>query len=215
MKSLADGLPPSIAQQVHPDWRRNEKGYWAVRDQLLGKYQGQWIGFSDGVVVASGKRPVTVFHAAHQAAKHPYVICVGREDEPYRMRRATFAYDTTYPGEALPVIVAEFRLASGVTGLMLDQVIADTGADTSALPWADCQRLQLNVTQGTPGLMSGVAGGSAPTLGFQAWVHLDGQEYPCQLHADFVGMERILGRDVLNSLEILFRGPTGQVVVNP
>jgi hypothetical protein len=27
--------------------------------------------------------------------------------------------------------------------------------------------------------------------------------------------ERILGRDVLNRLEILFRGPTGEVVVNP
>ncbi|MBI2323013.1 MAG: hypothetical protein HYU88_13210 [Chloroflexi bacterium] len=115
MKSLADGLPPDIARQIHPDWRKNEAAYWAVRDQLLGQYQGQWIGFADGVVVASGTRPVVVFHAAHQAAEHPYVICVGREDEPYRMRRANFAYDTSYPGEALPVIRAEFRRFSGVS----------------------------------------------------------------------------------------------------
>jgi hypothetical protein len=27
--------------------------------------------------------------------------------------------------------------------------------------------------------------------------------------------ERILGRDVLNRVEILFRGPVGEVVVNP
>lgn len=215
MKSLADGLPPEIARQIHPDWRKNEAAYWAVRDQLLGQYQGQWIGFADGAVVASGTRPVVVFHAAHQAAKHPYVICVGREEEPYRMRRANFAYDTSYPGEALPVIRAEFRRFSGVPGLVLDQVIPDTGADTSALPWADCQQLQLNPAQGVPGLMSGVAGGSAATLGFLVWVHLDGTEYQCQLHADFVGRERILGRDVLNSLEVLFRGPTGEVVVNP
>jgi hypothetical protein len=94
-------------------------------------------------------------------------------------------------------------------------VIADTGADTSALPWADCQALQLDPAQGAPGLMSGVAGGSATTLGFTVWVQLDGTEYECQLHADFVGDERILGRDVLNSLEILFRGPNGEVVVNP
>jgi hypothetical protein len=39
MKSLADSLPPDIARQVHPDWRKNEAGYWAVRDQLLAQYQ--------------------------------------------------------------------------------------------------------------------------------------------------------------------------------
>lgn len=31
----------------------------------------------------------------------------------------------------------------------------------------------------------------------------------------FIGHERILGRDVLNRLEILFRGPAREVVVNP
>jgi hypothetical protein len=131
------------------------------------------------------------------------------------MRRAVFAYDTTYPGEALPVIRAEFRKLSGISGMSFDQVIADTGTDTSTLPWADCQLLQLDPLQGVPGLMSGVAGGSATTLGFVAWVYVDGVEYECQLHADFVGRERILGRDVLNSLAVLFHGPSGEVVINP
>jgi hypothetical protein len=139
MKSLADGLPPDIAQQIHPDWRKNEAAYWAVRDQLLKKFQGKWIGFADGAVVASGTRPVTVFQAAHEAAEHPYVACVGRENEPPRMRRVSFAYDTAYAGEALPVIRAEFRRCRGGRGVVLDQVILDTGADTSALPWVDCQ----------------------------------------------------------------------------
>jgi hypothetical protein len=161
MKSLADGLPPDLAKQVHPDWRRNDAGYWAVRDQILRKYQGQWIGFADGKVVASGTRPVTVFHAAHHAAEHPFITCVGREDQPYRMRRTTFHYDTSYPSEALPVIRTEFRRVSGMTGLVLDEVIPDTGADTSALPWADCQQMQLDPAQGVPGMMTGVAGGLA------------------------------------------------------
>lgn len=215
MKSLAAGLPSDIARRIHPDWRKNEAGYWAVRDQLLGQYRNQWIGFSDGVVVASGTRPVVVFHAAHQVAKHPYVICVGRENEPFRIRRVNFAYDASYPAEPLPVIRAEFRRASGGSGLVLDQIIPDTGADTSTLPWTDCQQLQLNPADGVPALMSGVAGGSVSTLGFLVWVHLDGNEYQCQLHADFIGNERILGRDVLNSLEVLFRGPSGEVVINP
>ncbi len=215
MKSLADGLPPDIAGQIHPDWRKNEAAYWVVRDQLLAQYAGQWIGFADGKVVASGTRPVAVLHAARQAAPHPYMICVGREDEPYRMRRANFAYDTSYPGEALPAIRAEFRSESGVPGLVFDRVIPDTGADTSALPWEDCQELQLDPADGVPSLMSGLAGGSATMLGFLVWVHLDGSEYECQLHADFMGNERILGRDVLNSLNVLFRGPSAEVVINP
>ena len=113
------------------------------------------------------------------------------------------------------MVSAEFRSASGVVGLVLDRVIPDTGADTTALPWSDCQQLHLDPTLGIPGLIGGVAGGVAVTIGFLIWVVLDGQEYPCQLQAAFAGQERILGRDVLNRLEILFRGPTGEVIVNP
>jgi hypothetical protein len=215
MKSLADGLPPEIARQIHPDWRKNEAAYWAVRDQLLLQYQGQWIGFADGVVIASGTRPVAVLQTAEKYGPNSFVTCVGRENEPFRIRRVSFAYDASYPGEALPILTVEFRSVSGSPGLALDRVIADTGADTSVLPWVDCQQMQLNPARGRPGLMGGVAGGTASTLTFFVWVQLDGHEYPCQVQGDFVGNERILGRDVLNSLEVLFRGPSGEVVVNP
>ena len=93
MKSRADGLPADVARHVHPDWRTNEAAYWTVRDQLLSQYQGQWIGFADGAVVASGTRPVIVLHAARQVAEHPFVTCVGQEHEPYKVRRATPAYN--------------------------------------------------------------------------------------------------------------------------
>jgi hypothetical protein len=215
MKSIADQLPPEIARQIHPDRRKNEAAYWAVRDQLLDQYRGQWVGFADGRVVASGASPVTVFHEAEATGLHPFFVCVGREDEPCRIRRATSPYDASYPGEALPLIVVEFRQAGGTPGVVLDRVIPDTGADASVLPWADCQLLQLTPAMGVQGLISGVAGSSAATLAFQVWAWLDGRDYPCRLQADFVGSERILGRDVLNRLEILFRGPAGEVVVNP
>jgi Family of unknown function (DUF5678) len=215
MNSIADRLPPEIARQIHPDRRKNESEYWNVRDQLLSQYQGQWIGFADGQVIASGKSPVEVFHAAEASGRHPFLICVGKEEEPCRIRRATFQYDSSYPGEALPLMRVEFRQTSGLPGIVLDKVIADTGADATVLPWADCQALQLDPAMGVQGLISGVAGGTAATLGFQVWTHLDGQEYPCRLQADFAGSERILGRDVMNRLEILFRGPIGEVVVNP
>jgi hypothetical protein len=68
---------------------------------------------------------------------------------------------------------------------------------------------------GIQNIVSGIVGSSATTLEFRVWAHLDGQDYPCRLQADFIGTDRILGRDVLNRLEILFRGPAGEVIVNP
>ena len=214
-KSLADQLPPEIACQISPEWRKNEATYWSVRDQLFGEYEGQWIGFADGSVIASGRSPVAVFHKAEASSQHPFVTCVGKENEPIRMRRANFGYDASYPGEPLPVLSIEFRPLSGTPGIVLDRVIADTVADASAIPWVDCQRLQLDLTRGQPVQMSGVAGGQAMSLIFRICVLLDGQEYPCLLQADFVGHERILGRDVLNRLVAVFDGPSGEVVVNP
>lgn len=215
MKSLADGLPPEIAKQIHPDRLKNEAAYWLKRDQLLDEYHGQWIGFADGQVIASGTRPVTVFHVAESSGKHPFFICVGREHEPSRIRRVAYPYDTGYPGESLPSIRVEFRPSLGSPGTLLERVIPDTGADVSVLPWADCQLLQLNPTTGAQGLIGGVAGGTVASLAFQIWAVVDGQEYPCRLQADFNGSERILGRDVMNALDILFRGPAGEVVINP
>jgi hypothetical protein len=54
---------------------------------LLPKYQDVWVAFADGAVIASGRRPVEVFHEAHKSGRHPYVTCVGREYEPTKIRR--------------------------------------------------------------------------------------------------------------------------------
>ncbi len=88
------------------------------------------------------------------------------------MRRVSFPYDGSYPGEPLPIIALEFRPVSGASGVILDRIIADTGADASAIPWADCQTLRLTVSQGRPSWMGGIAGGNAPTLHFPIWVHM-------------------------------------------
>jgi hypothetical protein len=104
MKNIVDQLPAEIARQIHPDRRGNEAAYWAVRDQLLNQYRGQWIGFADGRVIASGSSPVTVFHAAEATGLHPFFICVGSEQDPCHIRRVAFPYDASYSGEALPLI---------------------------------------------------------------------------------------------------------------
>jgi hypothetical protein len=140
---------------------------------------------------------------------------VGRENDPFRIRRTIFAYDIDYGGEPLPVIRAEFRQSSGIPGIDFERVIADTGSDSSVLPWSDCQKLRLDPAFGLPSAMSGVAGGSTATFSFTAWVFLDNSEYQCQLLVDFHNSERTLGRDVLNSMDVLFRGPSREVIVNP
>lgn len=215
MKSLIEGLPPGIAQRIHPDWQKNEAEYWAHREELLTQYRGQWIGFAHGRVIVAGSSPVEVFHKAQESGEHPFVTCVGHEREPSRMRRASFPYDTAYPGESLPVMAVEFRKHVESPGLILERVIPDTGADASALPWADCEQLEFDPRDGAPGLMGGVGESAVATVVFSAWAHVDGNNYPCRLQADFTGHDRILGRDVLNRLEVLFRGPAGEVVINP
>lgn len=215
VKSMADELPPEFAALISPAWRKNEADYWAARDGLLAEYRGRWVGFAGGKVVVSGTSPVVVFHAAEEATDAPFVTCVGREDEPTRIRTARSGYDTTYPREPLPVLPVEFRPAPGTAGVVVDRVIADTGADATTLPWSDCRRVPVDRATGRPGRLSGVGGSSVMTVLFRVWVYLDGREYPCLVHANLAGGERILGRDVLNRLRVLFDGPAGELVVNP
>jgi Family of unknown function (DUF5678) len=215
MQRIADQLPAEIARLIHPDRRRNESDYWVARDGLVERFRGQWIGFANGQVIASGNSPVDVYHAAEESGQHPFVICVGHEDAPCRIRRLVFPYDSTYPGEPLPTLGLEFRKSSGVPGVKISGVIADTGADATVLPWSDCQILQLDPAAGMQSLISGVAGQSTATLSFRIWARLDGLDLPCRLQADFSGTDRILGRDVLNRIDILFRGPAHEIVVNP
>jgi len=151
MKSLVEGLPPEIAQQISAEWHKNEAEYWAKRQELLSRYEGQWIGFAGGKVVASGSSPVEVLHAARESTSHPFLTCVGHEDEPCRVRRAVFQYDTSYPGEPMPVIAAEFRKHQHSSGMTMGTVIPDTGADATVLPWADCQQLHLDPSDSCSG----------------------------------------------------------------
>ncbi|HET6880545.1 MAG TPA: hypothetical protein VFI31_10345, partial [Pirellulales bacterium] len=104
MNDPVSQLPPDIAMQIDPAWRKNQADYWSERERLHAQHEGQWIGFANGKVVVSGTSPVAVFHAAEATAHSPFVTCVGKEDEPCRIRRSTFNYDNTYPGEPPPVL---------------------------------------------------------------------------------------------------------------
>ena len=89
MKSLADGLPPEIARQIHPDWRKNEAAYWLKRDALLSQYEGQWIAFAKGAVIVAARAPLEIFLAVQNSDDHPFVVRVGHEDEPLVSHQAS------------------------------------------------------------------------------------------------------------------------------
>jgi hypothetical protein len=215
VNSAFDALPPEIQKLINPKWRQNELEYWRQREQLLAQFKDRWIGFADGKVVASGKNPTAVFHEAKQNSEAPYVTCVGHEDEPTRIRRMTFTYDTGYNGEPLPMMSVEMRTISGVPGVMIHDMIADTGADATTITWGDSQKLNLDPDEGTPIWLTCVAGGRIATVMYEMWAYLDGEEHPCSLHIDTVGGNRLLGRDVMNRMVVTFDGPRGEVVVNP
>lgn len=168
MKSLVDGLPPEIAARINPLWRANEEAYWEARESLRAVYDGLWVAFADGNVIASGRSPVEVFHAGHKSGRHAFMTLVGAEETPTRMRRSSFGYDTSYPVEPLPTMSVEFRANTGVPGLVFDGVIPDTGADASAIPWADCERLGLDPDLGEPHRVVGVGGSAILTLSLPA-----------------------------------------------
>jgi len=152
---MLDGLPPEIASQIHPDWRKNEADYWERRAELLARFTNLWIAFAGGEIIASGKSATDIFHRAHESGKHPFVTCVGFEDEPTRVRRETYPYDSAYRPEPLPMMEVEFRTSRGQSGLKLERVIPDTGADASVLPLSDCTALGLDFSTATPSLIAG------------------------------------------------------------
>ena len=65
------------------------------------------------------------------------------------------------------------------------------------------------------GMATGVLGPSVTTLFYRGKVEIDGHRYAALIQSTPSGQERIIGRDVLNEMRILFDGPSKQVVVDP
>ena len=128
--SLADGLPPHIAARISPEWRANEAGYWAAREELMGEFAGRWVAFAGGEVVAAGGRHVEVSHRGHAAHPRAFVTRVGFEDVPARIRRVEFPYDPSYGDEPMPYVTVVASAGPGRVAVTLDRVIPDTGPTT-------------------------------------------------------------------------------------
>jgi predicted aspartyl protease len=209
-------LPPEQQQRIHEDFLANEQAYLRMRDELLNRYRGQWVAVRDGKVIAAGDHVLEVTAAAAAQGGHPYIALVGEEDKAiFRVRRAEFAYDQTYQPFALPRITVTFWNHAETRSQVYSEVIPDTGADLSVLPDRDCAAFDLFNCPYFTGISSGIVGASVTTLIYRAKIEVDGNRMPALIQPVVGGQDRLLGRDILNQLRVLFDGPSSRVIIDP
>ena len=216
LRTHSANLTKEERQRIDPDFLANEEAYFRMRDSLLDQYAGQWVAVHDDHVIAAGSNPLQVMDAAALSGGHPYVALVGAEERAvFRVRRATFQYDQSYQPFALPRIAATFWNHAATHSQTHDDVIPDTGADISVLPQADCRAIALLSSPYLTGMTAGVTGPSRAALIYRGQVEVDGVRCSALIQPLHTGVERIVGRDVLNQQRVLFDGPAGQVIIGP
>ena len=216
LQTQTANLSPDQQRRLHPEFLANEQAYLQMRDSLVAVYRGQWVAVHGGRVIASGPGLMEVMDGASAAAGHPYVALVGAEEEVvFRVRRGLFAYDHAYQPFPLPRLTATFFNHSETQSQLHPDAIPDTGADASVLPDGDCMAIDLFNSPCLAGIAAGIVGTSFTTLFYRGKVEIDGHRYAALIQSTPGGQERIIGRDVLNEMRILFDGPSKQVVVDP
>ena len=209
-------LPADQRKRLHPDFLANEQAYLRMRDSLLPQYRGQWVAIESGQVVATGDNVLDVSEAAAAHGGHPYIARVGEEEAVvFRVRRAVFAYDQNYQPFPLPRITVIFSDHAETASRSYSDVIADTGADLSLLPDGDCTSINLYNSPYFTAMSGGVVGTPTATLVYRGKAEIDRKRLAALIQPVAGGQERIVGRDVLNQLRVLFDGPAGQVTVDP
>jgi len=81
----------SHPRKVEQGFEQDRRDYWAMRDELLRKYAGQWVAVHNGQVVAVGDDAVSIMERALSEDGYAYTNRVGEEDKIIvRERRVSF-----------------------------------------------------------------------------------------------------------------------------
>ena len=197
-----------------PDaFRDDEAFYWTHRVELLKKYKNQWIGIHKGKVLAHGTDLYQVTQKAFErSGSCVYITKVGEEDRiSVRVRRVEFDYAEDYSPFPLPQAEVRFSNIHEEQSLAYPDVIPDTGADITCLPLEDCQRLDLFKTPGIRLLSHRYGPPSRASVLIPGYAEIGNTKYLCYIEP-VIERERILGRDVLNRLTVIFRGKDHKTV---
>lgn len=210
MEKLSNRLPEQEKAHLHNDFLENEESYWRVRESLLSQHRGKWVAVRAGQVVAEADDVLTILDLAANLEGHPYIARVGDEGREFTIR-SVFLYDRGYQPFPLPRVRARFSGSDG-GGLTLEDVIPDTGADLSLLPGRDGDAIGLRASPYLTITVRGIIGPSVTAVVYRGFVEIGG--HSCRSLIQLVnGVERILGRDVLNQLRVTFDGPRGRVEI--
>lgn len=189
---------------------KDERAYWRMRRRLLHTHRGRWVAVCDGKVIAQADDLLALTDRVYDSnVKKPYfVTVVGDEQKAVaRVRRKVqFRYDAGYR-PPLPRVAVTFGDRGGVRRKRYRDVIPDTGADATVLPYADCKALGL--TRYAPALRRAQRVGEPESLTpfYPAIAWVVAQPHRILVEAETDWDERLLGRDVLNQLVTVFDGP--------
>jgi hypothetical protein len=192
-----------IQEEARQRFEREKQAYWAMREELLKQYLGQWVAVVNGQVVAAGNKMGKVMEEAFRktSSKVMYVSEVGHEDRVLRIRQiATGKYDRNYR-PAAPITTTPVSDLVETVPLDVDFLV-DTGADLTVL--RGDVAVKLNLFDAPAGFIrvGGVGAKPEPRPLYGALVHLAGQKViiAADCRDDFD--ENLLGRDVINDFEM-------------
>jgi predicted aspartyl protease len=216
LKTQTNNLTAEQRAELPAEFLANERDYLALRERLLQTHRGQWVAVRDGQIVAADHQFLPLMRQVEALGGHPYVARVGAEEETvFKVRRAEFPYDRSYQPFALPRLAATFWDQAGKRCQTFGDVVPDTGADTTVLPGTDCRAFGLFASQHFTAMAGSVLGAAVPAVIYHAQVEVAGSRYRAFVQPVPGGQDRLLGRDVLNQLRVLFDGPGDKVVVDP
>jgi len=66
---------------VEQGFEQDRQDYWAMREELLAQYAGQWVAVHKGRVVAVGEDPLAIMEPALAEDGYAYTNKVGDEDQ--------------------------------------------------------------------------------------------------------------------------------------
>jgi len=192
-----------IKDEVHQRFEREKQAYWAMREELLKQYLGQWVAVVNGQIVAVGTKMGKVMEEAFRKTKSKvmFVSEVGHEDRVLRIRQqAAGKYDRHYR-PAAPIMTTS--MSDLVETVPIDvEFLIDTGADLTVLR-ADVA-IKLNLFDAPAGFIhiGGVGAKPEPRPLYGALVQLAGQKIVIAADCRNDFDENLLGRDVINEFEM-------------
>lgn len=194
---------------------QEKQAYLAMRPRLLKKYFGKWVAIAGGQLVSFGSSPAKVLDRAYaKGVGVAYLDKVGAEDRlTIRIRRNTWPYDRTYEPFPIPRIRVTISNISRTRRRSYSDAIPDSGADVTALPITECERLGILANPVREFPISWIGQPTEVRPVYSAYVRIGAHESLAFVDAYVTRDETLIGRDVLNNFRLTLDGKRSRVTI--